>query len=70
MLALPSAVGWVAEHECGSAVSMTSTPRPSAVDADVLEYVSELLGFSVCSVSPPLFLSTSLSLCCCIALCL
>ena len=35
MLALPSAVGWVAEHECGSAVSMPPTPRPSAVDADV-----------------------------------
>ena len=35
VLALPSAVGWVAEHECGSAVSMPSNPRPSAVDADV-----------------------------------
>ena len=35
VLALPSAVGWVAEHECGSAVSMPSTPRPSAVDADM-----------------------------------
>ena len=32
---MPSAVGWVAEHECGSAVSMPPTPRPSAVDADV-----------------------------------
>ena len=35
VLALPSAVGWIAEHECGSAVSMPSTPRPSAVDADM-----------------------------------
>ena len=35
VLALPSAVGWVAEHECGSAVSMPSNPRPSAVDADM-----------------------------------
>ena len=32
---MPSAVGWVAEHECGSAVSMPPTPRPSEVDADV-----------------------------------
>ena len=35
VLALPSAVGWVAEHECGSAVSMPPTSRPSAVDADM-----------------------------------